>query len=539
VKPLIRALGADYEQWKALVMVSLRLDFRATSFGREYNRREPSPGWRVFRQVLLYVLLGGATTLVAAQLSDPFLTGTFVNTYVIFMVGTAMLVDHNSAVISPTDYAILGFRPITSRTYFVSRLTNVLVYTLAMTAAISLIPATVFFQQYGFSTGLVATLALFVCSLTVALAVIVGYASLLRRVGARRLRNLLSYLQLAIGLVMYGGYFLFADLISNVPDTFHISTDRWLLLDPAAWFASYAEIAAGRASSLQMLAALLSVMLFGFLLSRLRGRLSLEYSERLGALLVDAPAQKPATLTRATTTGLSFLRAETRAVAMLVRSHFRNDIKFRMGVLGVLPMTIIYLIMGLRDQGGGQASFTPSTGRLWLVTVPALLFPLLLKSNLARSDTFHASWIFFSTPVDRARLIAASRDVLVAFFLVPYLILLGIAISLFGVDPGYLLVYLTITGLLSHVTLIGVMYINPELPFAKPVDRSGSSGRVFLLMLLIGAFSLIIPFLSRLVYGDALKSMVVFGVIVAFTSLLNRMLRARILKRAVHLEFQG
>ena len=40
---------------------------------------------------------------------------------------------------------------------------------------------------------------------------------------------------------------------------------------------------------------------------------------------------------------LLFTRDEARAVALLVRSQFRNDIKFRMGVLTILPLTLVYL----------------------------------------------------------------------------------------------------------------------------------------------------------------------------------------------------
>jgi ABC-2 type transport system permease protein len=538
LKTLITALGVDYEQWKALVRAAIKLDLRTSTFGAERGSRTPSVGWRVTNQLLAYVVIGGISALMAARMQDPFLATTFVNTYVIFMVATAMLVDHSAAVISPDDYAILGFRPITSRTYFVSRLTNVLVYTLTMTTAAGLIPATVFFVRYGVLTGAVALIALFLCALTISLAIVVGYAALLRWVGARRLRNLLSYVQLGMGIVVYGGYFLFSDLFRNVPGPLSDSTTRWLMLNPAAWFASYAELAAGRADALHILVSLFSITLLAFLISRLRSRLSLEYSERLGALIADSATEKPRALASPQSPSLQFLRDETRAVAVLVRSHFRNDIKFRMGVLGVLPMTIVYLFMGLRDHGN-STTFTPSGSRLWMVTVPALLLPILLKTNLARSDAFRASWIFFATPADRTRLIVASRDVLVAFFLVPYLVLLGVAIAFFGVNPGYLLVYLTITGLLSHFALLLVMYIDPELPFAKPIEKTGSTGRLLVLMFVIGLFSALIPFVARLIYSRATMMVAILAAILAVTWLLNRMLRRRIRRLATHLEFQG
>lgn len=44
-----------------------------------------------------------------------------------------------------------------------------------------------------------------------------------------------------------------------------------------------------------------------------------------------------------------FTTGEARAVALLVRSQFRDDHRFRMGVLGLLPFTLLYMVMGVRN----------------------------------------------------------------------------------------------------------------------------------------------------------------------------------------------
>ncbi len=75
-----------------------------------------------------------------------------------FMVATAALLDHNSAIASPDDHAILGFRPVTSRTYFAARARNVLVYTTAMTAVFSYIPIVTFFVRHGAAVGMAVTM---------------------------------------------------------------------------------------------------------------------------------------------------------------------------------------------------------------------------------------------------------------------------------------------------------------------------------------------------------------------------------------------
>jgi hypothetical protein len=47
------------------------------------------------------------------------------------------------------------------------------------------------------------------------------------------------------------------------------------------------------------------------------------------------------------------------------------------------------------------------------------MFPSMLKLSLTRSDAFRASWIYFACPADRARVIRATRDVLLLYFLLP------------------------------------------------------------------------------------------------------------------------
>src|SRR5690606_18166751 len=140
-----------------------------------------------------------------------------------------------------------------------------------------------------------------------------------------------------------------------------------------------------------------SLALMALLAGAMRGRLSLEYAEQLGTLMTgggDARAPRSAS----SRPRLWFRAGEARAVAILVRSQFRNDLRFRMGVFAILPMTLIYLLMGLSNARDAAGAGAPN---LTLVTMAALLFPSMLKTNISRSEAFRAAWIFFVTPADR------------------------------------------------------------------------------------------------------------------------------------------
>jgi ABC-2 type transport system permease protein len=534
VKRLLTALGVDHEQWKALTIVALKLDLRTSSFGAR-GRRAARRSRAIAGQLMFYVLLGAFMAALVYGIGDRFLAATVVFSYVIFMVGTAMLVDHNAAIISPADYGILGFQPITSRTWFAVRLTNVLVYTLGMTTALGLLPTGALAIRYGPWIGIAAFIALYTCAITVTLAVVVLYASFMRRFGADRLKRVLSWVQMFSGFVVYGGYFFTSEAISkSALSAFRLTRTTWLMLYPATWFASYLEVADGSSLLIDLIPVVASVGFVVFLASRLGGRLSFDYAERLGEL---AAATAPApSRTRSAGTGFWFRRGESRAVAILVRGHFRNDTRFRMGVLAIVPITVMYLFIGLRKA---SANASTSVDSLMLVTMAALFFPTLLKQNLDRSDAFRAAWVFFASPADRSRLMGASKNVLVATFVVPYLLFVGVFLSFFTHNVLYISVYLVMVGLASHLALLFMTLVEPGLPFAKPVDRTRSSTRIFLTMIGVGLVAAFLPVLSRVIYSSAAATAATFFALILITLGLARAARHRIARQAEVLEFDG
>ena len=536
MRPLLTAWGVDYDQWRALTIAALKLDFRTSTVGGSRTSRMARGIGAIVMQVLFYSMLGGLVAFAVANIPDPFLAAIITLTFVLFMVGTAVLIDHNSAVTSPDDYRILGFLPITSRTYFAARLANVLAYTLAMATALGYLPLILFFVRHGFAVGVAALLAVYACAIAVTLTAMLGYAWMLHMVGPRRLRSALSWVQLVFSMALYGGYFIVMRAVSkNVLTTLALPATPWLLLYPATWFASYVELAAGSTGGRVVGPATASLALLAVLALAARGRLSLEYAERLGAVTSATQVRKVGRT--ALKPGRWFRGGEARAVAILVRSQFRADMRFRMGVLSILPLTLIYLFMGL--QGGGARGTLAGSGNLGLVTLAVLLFPATLKLHLGRSEAFRASWVFFSSPADRTRLVRSAKNVLVVFFLAPYLLFVGVLLTLFGHDPAYVAVYVCFTGLVSHLILLLATLADPELPFSKPMAKGRRSGVTLLTLIIIGAAGGLLPLLLNRLYRNGTALAIAFGAVVLLSLLVHRLTRVRVERQAARLEFEG
>jgi len=539
MRTLFDWLGVDFDQWKALTIVALKLDFRLSAVGRSQFRRNAGTIAGLVGQFIFYTLVGAFLAFLAWFSNSLFLIGTVSVSYTMFIVGTAVLLDHNSALASPIDYSVLGFRPIPSRTYFAVRLTNVLVYTLTITSVAAWLPVTTVFVRHGPAVGVATAAALFGSSLATAFSMLLAYAWMLKLVGADALRRALSYVQLVMSFLVYGGYFFVARVAArSVMSAFTLTKSPLLLLYPATWFASYLEVASGKTGLLELIPAAASILLLAGLAAGLGGRLSLDYSERLGQMTTAAALPKRAARS-SEWPAWWFVTGEARAVALLIRRQFANDQRFRMGVLGILPMTVIYLLIGLRD-GTVHDPFLPAPrGGPSPVTMVLIMMPSLLKLHLTRSEGYRASWVFFVSPADRVKIVRASKDVLVAFFLVPYLIVLTLVYTYMVGSLWHVIVHLALQGLLGYLVLQVAMLMDPALPFSRPARRGGNSMVMLVFLAAMGALSAVLNAYSASLYASVQSTLAVFAAILLAGVIVDRLTRARVERQTASLEFEG
>lgn len=536
---LFGVAGVDYAQWKALTIAALKLDFRQTSVGRPQGGmgRDSRGVGALISQLVIYTLFGLFMAMLTWFSDDLALVGALLSAYTLFIVGTAVLLDHNSALTSPVDYLVLGFRPISSRTYFAVRLANVLAYTTAITTAAAWLPAGALFLRQGPAVGAAGLATLYGSSLFAALVILLGYASVVRLFGPATIRRALSYLQLLLSFFVYGGYFLLMRSVSRAAvASLALPETPWLWLFPGTWFASWMVLAGGSRDLVTVLGAVGSALSVVLLAAGLGGRLSLDYSARLGTLATSSERRSVGRPRRLS--DLWFRSGEGRAVAMLVRSQFRNDQRFRMSVLAILPLTILYVAMAAED-GAMADPFESSGGRFSLVIMAVMFFPAMLKMSLTRSDTFQASWIFFACPADRIRIIRSTRDVLLVFFLLPYLAFVALVYGYFVPNVLHVLVHVSLMGLVSALVLQIQMLMEPELPFSKPPVKGQSSRSMFVFMFILFAFVGVLQALSPWIYGSMVATTAAFGIVVLTIAAVDRLTRARVASQAQTLEFLG
>jgi hypothetical protein len=395
----------------------------------------------------------------------------------------------------------------------------------------------------GLLEGAVWIVAASANAITTGLGMVLVYAAALRFMPYRRLMSLMAYVQMSISFLIYGGFGLLSSRLTGSMSGISMTGTWWWDFIPAVWFASWMGLAAGIWTTQAVVLSLCGLILFGVLLPAAASKISLTYAESISRAAVSASARRPPLRLRGI--GSLLKRPEDRAIATLIARQFRYDIKFKMTILGIIPLTALYVYQGLHGGGRFYDPFRTGTdirgmAGSSLLYIAIILFPGILKDEIGRSDNFQAAWVFFTTPVDRATLVLAVKRVLTVYFLVPYLMLLGFVFYYFFQNPLHVVMHEVVVLLSSQLLLQIAFLISPRLPFSTP---RGVGERIGLttFIVVIGPLLLLamLTFFSRYFYINVLSYVVGTSALALLVAIVERLLRIRVSKKVGALEFAG
>ena len=270
--------------------------------------------------------------------------------------------------------------------------------------------------------------------------------------------------------------------------------------------------------------------------------LSLEYAAVISRMDEQGEGKRATRRSRAVSL-LMFTRNEGRAAALLIRNQFKYDQKFRMSVLAIVPLTIIYLLGGLSGGGGLADPFSnpqEHVSKAYLLYFAMAFFPVLLMASMSRSDSWQASWIFHATPADKGKIVLAVKDVLVLFFIIPYVFGLGV-LFIFNFDSFQnVLLHVFILAMLSHIILQVLVMLNPYLPFSRPSRKGQKTIGIFIGIIISGAVMLlIISVLALGIYPSATATGITLIVLAGLTLLFERLAADRVRRKTRKLQFDS
>lgn len=476
-----------------------------------------------------------AFAVIIANASNTLLAVSLLTTYAAANTMMLLLVDFTGSVLSPDDYGILGPRPVESRTYFAARFAAVAVYVGVVSVTIAVLPALVLAARVGLLACVATIAAVLLCDLCGAVLVINGYLLLLRWIHPSRLQRATSYLQLVGATSFYLLYYVMTRTFQGAMlERLDFESSPWLWSIPTTWFAAFVALTAGPNAD-AWLAAGAAVALVMVCLPLAAGRLSLDYARRLGELTaVGEPSRAPRSGWLP-----GFRRGEARAVALLVRAQFRFDQRFRMGVLGILPLTGFYLLLGL-DGGALQDPFVSGAHASGPGVFMAVVFiPMTLHAALTISESWRAAWIFFASPASHARIVVAAKNFVAVYFVGAYVLVLAALWSYFFERIWHAVVHALIAGLLAHLLLQLHVIVKPALPFAAEPRKGERSATLFGIILVGSIAAGVAPSVLPFVYRSLLATGAVLTLLMATTAAVEYALRLRVDEAIGELEFRN
>ena len=557
--------GIDRKQVSILTRFTLKSEWRSASLRSLNRRRKLSKGW-AYWTAIIYLLsgsflirlfsgnLGGGEYVVAASA---------VMLFISFITASNIFLSFGTGFLSPDEAQIISPLPVSSETFFFSRLTVLLCYTTVITFLIAVGPVVglLFYFRLGFIPCFMLMISELLSNIAAAMAVIVIYGIVLVKMPRARLTKMIGYVQF-IGTFATMLTLVILPRIQRQIDFHSYTLDAKPLLGliPAFWFGSLAGLANGVTALTSVVLAAASLVFLGVLAAVSHIYLAKHYQTdvsdlALSSVTLTKQAQPKSSITNADgvqqvlssertffQTFLTLFRSyEARAVLMLLRAQFRFDPKFRMSLIATLPLTFMYLAIALL-QGGIHDPFVSNLRTVMsaqFIYLVALFMPMLVMQSVSQSENYKAAWIFFAAPLDRSRLLLAVRNTLIVWVIVPYMIVLAIVFSFFMPVYHAVMHVLVLAAMAGFIFQVFIM-ISPRMPFAQRRRPNRSNVAAIFGMSIFG----ILPFVLLGVeiyfgYRTPFNFWSSFVLIVTLSILLEQIVRSRVRKKLEREEFEG
>ena len=468
--------------------------------------------------------------------------------YAAFIIASNIFMSFGTGFLSPEETTVVAPLPVSSETFFFSRLAVLTCYTTVISLLLGIGPfvGLQFFLQTSLIQNLTFLIALLLSGFAAALAVIVVYGILMRTVGRSRVSQVFGYIQFLGSFVTALGFIAISQVERHIDlQSFTVTTTHWLAYIPAVWFASLAALPIGVTFGSYPMLALAAVVFLGAVATGAHLLLARHYQEEVGELSTSAASvqkRKHGSDSFITRIYSRFARSdEARAVFTVLRAQFRYDAKFRMQLMSTLPLTFLYLLIailqgGITDPFGGNLKAIVRMNTFYLV---AMLMPLITMQSVAYSENFKSAWIFFSAPLDRAKLLLAVRNMMLVSIVLPYMVILTI------IFLQYMPVYHAIPHTLVLAAIAGINFqlylmIAPKMPFAQPRRPNRNGFAMMFGVFFFVIFSMLI-FLVVIYFGyhSFARFWPIFLLLVTVSAALERGVHARIHAKLEREEFEG
>lgn len=492
----LRHVGVDACQYHALLMASLKMDFRSESLMPDIGKQR-STGSALAWTIGLYALFSAllAWFLTSMNLEREVVTGLLI-CYSMFMLATAILIEFGSTITNPNDLLFVRSRPISSRTYFAVKFSNLTFYILLFGVALSLFPALIGGRSADvwWSFALAYFSVAMLSSLFTASVIVTLYDLLMRLVRVERLKDFVTYVQVGLSFSLFFGYqALYQSVEAWRQAGVSLVDSPWAVLAPPFWFAGLIEVLLGHIDQAKFVRAMLALTAVVSCAMTLVKSVAMGYSDRQHHAMHET--ERPPLRTSVPRRVLSIIARwidrfllrdpEERAVYHLILAMLGRSRGLKLRLYPTVGMALALLVLSIWQYKKMPMPLdqTQPFFSLWSL----LAFPFAaggLVAVLPYSDEHRGHWIFRVAPLQRPGCVvsAIGKAALLGLFLPLWLINTLLLASVWPTMPA---VWHSLYGLLiGYLTLQLLLLKFFSWPFSQPFGK-GQQNQVISMSLVV------------------------------------------------------
>ena len=506
---VFRKLNIDYTVMRKILELKLTMDQRRVPTILSQNTKKKE-GNQFLKSLWIYALYG-LTLVPFVFLGDNYLFQISIITGIaMFILSTSMISDFSSVLLDVRDKVILNTKPVNNRTINAAKFLHIAIYLTLLTGAFIAIPAIVFLFTKGFIYFLLFLIEIILIDLLILAFTALIYMVVLRFFDGEKLKDIINYAQILLAVAVVIGYQIIIRLFDFVDFEYVYDFSWWHVLLPPVWFGAPFELVLNQNYSSEIILLSLFALLGPIVSIFLYYVLMPSFERNLQKLMEESStkSKKKWTLNDLIEKFICSSREE-RIFYRFSSIMISRERDFKLKVYPSVGMSLVFPIIFLFNNLSSQTLEELGQGRSFLTIYFSNIIVGTVVYMLQFSAKYKGAWIFQTTPIQKHAIVysATLKAVFVKLYLPIVLVLavLYIWVFSFRILPDLAVV---VVSALLQLLISYKMFNNGKYPFTEPIETAqhggGPAGKIFVLMLIVGVFTilhLIVTFLPFAIYG--------------------------------------
>jgi len=514
---LYQRIGVNTNHLRAILLVKLTMDDRRpNSIHQTKKKQQKKPiKWATLGTMLMMTLLGIFFIIPFFFTKNPTTQFTLYFTFFIFMLASTLITDFTSVLIDVRDNYIILPKPISDKTFLLSRLLHIIIHVSKLIIPMTLPGLIVTGIQKGY-TG-VAIFLLLIPFATVFTIFLINaiYLIILKITTPEKFKSIISYFQIIFAIFIYGGYQIVPRLIDmTVLENYRIQTYSWWMLAPSYWFGLAWKVLYSGGSLYEIVLTVFSFLITIFSVWLIIKYFAPSFNQKLAMISGSEQSTEITIVTNTKLVGKTSLAEKLASIftkkggermGFLLTWHMTSRSRdFKMKTYPAIGYLIVYMaIIFIRNKKISFTSLTTDTNgaKLFVIFSVYMISFVMMQAlgNIKISDKYKAAWIYYIAPIHLpGNILSGATKAIIAKFYLP----LALIISVLSVTVlGWKVIPNIVLGMSTQicVSFIVAYLMMRSFPFST-TENTKLKGATFVR----GLFSLIVPigmgFLQYTVY---------------------------------------